>query len=434
MKSSSFARSLELAKLVTQVGLKELRSGDLKSRYDQAVLIAKSLSQLKGAAMKVGQLLSLDLDNYFPPEAIEILSQLQNAAVAHPYEEIERILRAELPQEKRDLLTQISRVPIGVASMGQVHKARYQGREVALKVQYSAVETSVESDLKILKTIAASFCQVTGRKMDLEPLFKEFRTMLEQELNYELEAGYQGQFKNKILKLNESGNYHFRVPSVVQELSTKKVLVTDFEEGVTFRSWLNSKPSQEDKDRVASAMLDLYFHEFFEWGLVQTDPNWGNFLIDAKRPDLSICLLDFGASRTYSSEFVQTYISLLECASEKRSSDLREIAINFGLMDRRESEAAFQVFEDLLSTAIKPFFIGNSGAAYFDFSDKEHALNSQNAGKALAGELVYSPPPYALIFLHRKLAGVYSILKSLEVRLDISPYWQMMRDLSKGAR
>lgn len=88
MKSSTFSRAIELAALAARVGLKEARSGSLKSRLEQATLIVNSLSNLKGAAMKAGQLLSLDLEQYFPPEAIEILSQLQKSAVAQPFEEI----------------------------------------------------------------------------------------------------------------------------------------------------------------------------------------------------------------------------------------------------------------------------------------------------------------------------------------------------------
>ena len=99
-------------------------------------------------------------------------------------------------------------------------------------------------------------------------------------------------------------------------------------------------------------------------------------------------------------------------------------------MDPRESASAFDAFEEMLSAAIKPFFVKKSGLGKFDFSDKNHNIESQNAAKNLADELVFSPPPYELIFLHRKLAGVYSILKSLDVQLDISSYWQKMTDLS----
>lgn len=431
MKSKGISRTFELLKLAARVGIKELQSGDFNSRIEQAVLIAKSLSQLKGAAMKVGQLLSLDLDDYFPPEAVEILSQLQNAAASRPFEEIERVINSEIKGPNRKLITDISRSPLGVASIGQVHKARMSQRDIVLKVQYPKVAESIDSDLKILKTLATSFCQLSGRKMNLDDLFKEFKFILDQELDYRLEAGFQREFSEKVINLNQTSACQFRVPEVFQELSGRKVLAMSFEPGLTFRHWLNQNPTKRDKDQVALAILDLYFHEFFEWGLVQTDPNWGNFLIHTKNSEMGITLLDFGATRRYSAEFVKRYIALLDLASQRSPKAFRELAIDMAFIDSRESEAAFLAFEEMLKTAIKPFFKQSSGSTFFDFSDRNHTKESQTAMKALSRELVYSPPPYSIVFLHRKLAGVYSILKSLEVKLDISPYWQMMNDLSK---
>ncbi len=432
MKSSTFSRSLELAKLVAKVGLTELRSGNVKSRFDQAVLIANSLSGLKGAAMKAGQLLSLDLDNYFPPEAIEILSQLQNAAVSHPFAEIDAVLTKELSPQQKAKLKNMSLGPIGVASIAQVHKAKYDNQDVVLKVQYPGVADSIDSDLKILKTVAVSFCQLTGRKMNLDPLFQEFRTILNQEVDYIAEAGFQRLYKEHIEKLNATGPYRYRVPKIIDEMSTQHVLTMGLESGSSLRTWVSTKPNADQRQELACAVLDLYFHEFFQWGLVQTDPNWGNFLVDTKDSQLTLVLLDFGATRRYEPEFIKNYILLLNLAAEKKSAALKEHAIEFGLIDRRESPAAFKALEVMLSTAIKPFFTKISGATSFDFSDKNHAVDSQNAAKSLSDELVYSAPPYKLMFLHRKLAGVYSILKSLEVKLDISSYWQKMTDLSEG--
>lgn len=429
MKSSTMARTFELAKLAAKIGVKELWSGDFNSRMEQAVLIAKSLSHLKGAAMKMGQLLSLELDNYFPPEAVKILSQLQNAAIAHPYDQIEKVIQSEWSQKQRKSIQSLSREPIAVASIGQVHKAQYLGRDIVLKVQLANLANSVESDLKILKTLATSFCRITGRKMNLHPLFKEIRTVLEQELDYVAEAEFQTEFRRKIVKINTKENYTYRVPEVIPELSTKKILAMNFEPGLTFRQWLYSNPSRAKKNLLARAMLDLYFREFFEWGLVQTDPNGANFLIDENGLGLSICLLDFGATRKYSRKFIQNYIKLLDFTSTNQSRQLRTLSIEMGLMDPRESDSAFKAFEETLKMAIRPFFIHASGGTpYFDFSDKSHGLASQAATRALASELVYSPPPHSIIFLHRKLAGVYSILKSLEVQIDISSYWQMMKD------
>jgi aarF domain-containing kinase len=444
MKTSTFARTVELARLAASLGLKEMRSGNLKSRVEQATLIAKSLSNLKGAAMKAGQLLSLDLDHYFPPEAIEILSQLQNAATAQPFDVMEAALKRELSAEQLKSISNIDPTPIGVASIGQVHRARIQGagpkstndstKDIVLKIQFPGVEDSIEADLKILKTIAVSFCQLTGRQMDLGPLFAEFKRILEQEVNYEKEAHFQNQYASFVLGLEENrkstSGFSLQVPALESELCAKKVIAMEFKKGVPLRNWIASQPPLEKRKMLATAILDLYFHEFFEWGFVQTDPNWANFLIDESSSTPKLIILDFGAVRQYPREFIQNYIQLLEFASQGDSARLKKHAIDFGLIDARESASAFTAFEEVIKTAIRPFFVNDGESSIFDFSNQQHVINSNNASKVLSAELIYSPPPYNLVFLHRKLAGVYSILKSLEVKLDISGYWQKMRDLS----
>lgn len=430
MKSSKLGRSLELAKMVAQVGFKELRSGNMKSRFDQAVLIANSLSKLKGAAMKAGQILSLDLNHYFPPEAIEILSQLQNAAIAQPFESIEAILKSELGENKFSKIENLIPTPLGVASIGQVHRARLDGRDMVFKVQYPGVADSIDSDLKILKTIASSFCQITGRRMNLEPLFKEFRTLLEQELDYKKEAQFQKEYRSLIAGISTAPDFSYLVPEIIDEMSTERVLAMSYESGKTLRQWISEKHPMKEREVLAYAILDLYFHEFFEWGLVQTDPNWANFFVDENGAQTNLVVLDFGATRKYSGEFIQNYIQLLQFTADKKSVELRKHAIEFGLIDPRESAAAFEAFEAMLTTAIRPFFAVDLDSTHFDFSNQDHSLNSQQTAKNLADELVYSPPPYSLVFLHRKLAGVYSILKALGVQLDVSSYWNKMTQLA----
>jgi aarF domain-containing kinase len=432
VKSSIFGRSIELARLAARVGIREFRSGDLKSRIEQAVLIANSLSRLKGAAMKAGQLLSLDLNNYFPPEAIQILSQLQNQATAQPFDQMQGIVKKQLGASNFKKLSEISNSPIGIASIGQVHRARYNDQDIVLKVQYPGVADSIDSDLKILKILASSFCQMTGRKMNLDPLFQEFRNVLSQEVDYLSEAKLQTEYSARIEKIRSDTGFHFHVPRVIDELSTAHVLAMTFEQGSTLKTWIGSNPSQVKRDAMAHAILDLYFHEFFDWGLVQTDPNWANFLVRDIGDKLELILLDFGATRRYSQDFIRDYILLLHLSANGDSEALKEHAIQFGLLDKRESKEAFFAFQQVLATATKPFFTAKAGQQKFDFSDPQHAINSANAAKDLAELLVFSPPPYGLAFLHRKLGGVYSVLKSLEVKLDISGYWEKMSNYSKN--
>ncbi len=196
----------------------------------------------------------------------------------------------------------------------------------------------------------------------------------------------------------------------------------DYQSGELLRRWMLKETRQELRERLAHGVLNLYFHEFFEWGLVQTDPNQANFLIREEGEVLNLVLLDFGATRKYSREFIKNYVKLLEITGEGDKQKLRKQVIEFGLLDPRESDEAFESMQTVLTVAVKPFF----RSAPFDFSDESHARNSQQSSRELASKLKYSPPPHDLVFLHRKLGGVYAVLKTLGVTIDVSPYWQKM--------
>lgn len=428
LKFTQTARALELAKMAAKIGLKEMRSGDLQSRVEQAMIIADGLSRLKGAAMKAGQLLSLELVEYFPAEAFEVLSRLQNSAHAVDFSTIENTLRGQYTSEQFAKLDSISRVPTGAASIGQVHQAVYRGQPVALKIQYAEVSSSIEADLKILKTVAKAFCNLTGREMDLNKLFEEFRYVLSQEVDYVKEAELQKMYSSVANKMQMDG-VQLVIPEVIEEMCTQKVLCMSWEHGEPLRAWMKNNPSQQDRHKIAHAFLSLYFHEFFKWGIVQTDPNWGNFLVRENEAGLQLVLLDFGATKTYGSEFVKSYIELLKTAAESDLEKLKQTATDFGLIDPRESEEAYQALFQMLQVAVRPFF-SNSGslnsASSFDFADESHNKNSQMAARELTMKLKYSPPPHQLIFLHRKLGGIYSILKNLKVTMDVSFYWKQM--------
>lgn len=429
MKTSSFSRSIELLKIASKVGLKEALSGNLKSRIDQAIIIAEGLSNLKGAAMKAGQLLSLELADYFPKEAVDIISKLNSSASYVDFSKIELILKNELGLKKYKSINSIHTIPIGSASIGQVHKAEYQGHSIAIKVQYPNVANSIESDVKILKRIAKSFCTLTGRNMDLTPLFNEFSYILSQEVNYLKEAELQMRYFHSIAKINLPINIKYIVPKVIPKLSTEKVLTMTWQNGIPLKEWIEKNNSLTKREAVAHGFLNLYFNEFFSWGLVQTDPNYGNFLINEIDDCIEIILLDFGAVKEYSNTFIQNYITLLNLVSQDDKKSLYSHAIDFEIIDKRESEEAFEALYHVLKVAVRPFFSKKTNEdthSLFDFSDAEHNKNSNQAAKELSKVLKYSPPPYNLIFLHRKLAGIYSILKKLGVTLDVSSYWQQM--------
>lgn len=430
MKKSAFTRSLELAKMAAQIGLKEARSGDLKSRLEQAKIIAEGLSQMKGAAMKAGQLLSIEIGDYFPKEAQEILSVLQNAAAPESAKDIQRTLEQELGARYFDELKQFDVVSTASASIGQVHRARFRDQDVAIKVQYRGVAESVDSDIAILKKIAGALCLLTGRQMDLNPLFEEFKLVLTQEVDYLKEADYQMRYFKNIETINGRNAFYYRVPQVFTELSTERVLVMGWQEGVTLKKWIEKNPSREKREHVAHALLNLYCHEFFDWGLVQTDPNFANFLVHEINNNIEIVLLDFGATREYEKEFVRSYIELLRVAATGDDAQLIKESVRFGLIDQRESEAGFQAFTKLMRVAIRPFFNQNGElsktGSTFQFADENYAQLSRQVVRDLTSALKYSPPPYKLIFLHRKLGGLFAILKNLNIEMDVTEYWRRM--------
>lgn len=194
-KTGVFGRSLSLLSMAAKVGSKELLnravskipSEQAKVRVEQALIIAEHLSQLKGAAMKAGQLLSLDASDFLPEEAIEILSKLQSDAKPYDTEILKKVLIKELGNEKFKHLENFSKSPAGVASIGQVHKASLQGKDVAVKIQYPKIAESINSDLLVLKKVAQSFVTLSGKNIPLNDIFDEFKSVLINETNYEME-------------------------------------------------------------------------------------------------------------------------------------------------------------------------------------------------------------------------------------------------------
>jgi aarF domain-containing kinase len=414
-KTSRFLRSAELLKTAAKIGARELLSSSPSSRIAQAKAIVESLSQLKGAAMKAGQLLSLELDDYFPPEAIEILSVLQKAADPHPFSDINAVVNKELSKEQREKIKFLNEKPMASASIGQIHRAKVDGKDVVLKIQYAGVENSIDSDLKILKNLFKSLAALTGRKMDLDPMFAEFKSVLEDEVNFLKEMAYLQKYKTRAGELGKA----FHLPTVYPDLSTKKVLTMSFEEGLSLKDWLVTKPSLKKREELAHLMLNLFVHEFFKWGLVQTDPNFGNFLIRDEGENIILVLLDFGATKEYSPQLISDYQKFLKSVETFQAQTVIQEAIRFGLIDPRESSETQGALLELIFLAAQP--IKNPGA--FEFNDKEFLVKAQDIGRRFTAGLKYSAPPHKIMFLHRKLGGLYSFLKKLDVAIDIGPYW-----------
>ena len=396
--------------------VEKLRASELTARIEQARLMVDSLGRLKGALMKAGQLLSIDASDVLPPEATAILAQLQAGAEPVDFEILRGVLVEELGPDWGRAFDRFDTRPAASASIGQVHRATSDGVPVAVKIQYPTVRESVDSDLDVLQKLASGWLTVSRSKIDLAGVFEELRGILHREADYRLELASQLSFAQLV-----EHDSSFIVPRSLPRLSSTRVHTMTWEEGEPLGKWLQAAPPHADRLWLAQLLLELYCLEFFEWGLVQTDPNFGNFLVRSKARQL--VLLDFGATLAFEPDFRQGYVRLLRVVASGNVSRIGDEGVQFGLIDARESRETRELFAQFLTVASEPFAPGRQP---FAFRDTDYAERSRDIGQRFVRSLKFSPPPRRLLFLHRKLGGIFQLLKRLDLELDLRPYWDRL--------
>jgi aarF domain-containing kinase len=412
-----WSRGSKLVGIASKVAMNEITSrvknwedekSKIAAKVELAQNIVKTMSELKGASMKVGQLLSMDLGEYFPPEVIKVLENLHQNSTFLPFETIKDILKEELG-EKFNELSDISEIPLAAASIGQVHSAKLNEKMVVIKIQYPDVAASIPSDLKLLKVLLKNFILIQGKEFDLDPFFNEIQEVLTKETDYKNEELmlrlYKESFKDS----------KFIIPAVYPEFSTSKIICMDFIEGKSFKDWLPTSLLGE-RMRLAEQLMHLYLDEFFIHGLVQTDPNPGNFLIT---PENQMALLDFGAVKQYDRSFIDGYRKILIAAFEKDKNKVLEESELLGFIDPRESMEIKTIYLEMMELLAAPF----RQEIPFDFTDRQFFEESQKLSWHLVKKCKYSPPPKDLLFLHRKLGGVFFLIKKLDAKIILKTYW-----------
>ena len=394
----------------------KLRASELAARIEQARLMVDSLGRLKGALMKAGQLLSIDASDLLPPEAMAILATLQGGAEAVDFETLRGVLVEELGQDWAQAFDSFDERASASASIGQVHRGVVGGAPVAVKVQYPGVRESIDSDLDVLQKLGSGWTAVSRRNIDLNGLFEELRMLLHREADYRHELSSQGRFASLV-----EGDPRFVVPRSLPQLSAIRVHTMSWEEGEPLGQWLQQARPREQRLWLAQTLLDLYCSEFFRWGLVQTDPNFGNFLVRAQARQL--VLIDFGATLEFDREFRQGYVRLLRAVATGEAGRIADEGVAFGLIDPRESRDTRGLFAEFLKTAVEPFDVARQP---FAFRDAGYAERSSDVSRRFIRSLEFSPPPRRLLFLHRKLGGIFQLLRRLELELDLRPYWEQM--------
>jgi predicted unusual protein kinase regulating ubiquinone biosynthesis (AarF/ABC1/UbiB family) len=402
----------------------------------EAEKLAEALGSLKGSVMKAGQMLSLYAQYFLPPEAVQVLAGLQDDTAPVDWSVIEPVLRRALGRERLAEL-EIDETPLAAASLGQAHRARRRsdGAELVLKVQYPGVADAIESDITTLSRLLG-MTRLAPRGLDLTPVFNEVREMLHREVDYAHEARFTQEFAERL-----SGDPRFVVPTIYPEYSTDMLLTMSYESGLSIRAPEVDALPQARRNDLAAAFMELFLTEFFDWGMVQTDPHFGNYRIRLQpgQPP-KLVLLDFGATRVFGRGFIDGYRRILSGALIGPREELYEGARQIGLMSERFPPQVMEAFAELIELIMEPFReAGEPGArpqlmnadGAYRFADSD--LLPRAAQKAARNSLsrYFRVPPREIVFLHRRLAGAFMACGALRAELAARPL--LLQFLQSGA-
>lgn len=382
------------------------------------------LSRMRGAALKLGQMMSLQDSRMLPAPIAEVLQRVQDNADYMPPSQRDQVLASNLGSDWRSLFSSFDDKPIAAASIGQVHRAVLASNNlpVAVKVQYPGVAQSISSDLNNLSLLLTA-SRLLPKGLFLDKTIANARIELSWECDYEREARYQSAFA----RLLESETDTFTVPKVIHEACGPQVLTAEFMSGTGV-----TKPSlhlsQAQRDWIGTNILRLCLRELTDFRLMQTDPNWTNFLFNPATRKLE--LLDFGAAREFPARFVDPYVRTLLAASLGDRAAVRDHSVQLGYLTGAESAAMVTAHVDSVMTLAEPFRATAGPDSVYDFRDQTVTDRVRALIPVMIRERL-APPPEETYSLHRKLSGAFLLLAKLGSRVKCR---QMFVEATDGWR
>lgn len=376
--------------------------------------LASSLSRMRGAALKVGQMLSIQDERVIPPAILRALDRVRQRADVMPRSQLERVLRDAYGSEDwRDQIgvTEFDMQPIAAASIGQVHRGRIADEngkqvDVVFKVQYPGVARSIASDLSNLKRLI-SVANFVPDNFYIDEAIVAAREELTRECDYQLEAANQAQYRSILLQSSLADEFY--VPTVYTHASTPTVLVSEYVRGVP----IDTVSDTASKNRIARMLLKLTLAELFEFRFQQSDPNFANFFWDPQTQQMN--LIDFGAAREYSSQFLRDYLRLIEACARRDPDAVLSHSRTLGFLTGEESSIMNDAHIEASFLVGEPFHVDHIGG--YDFSTSDIPRRTAEAGKIML-KYRLTPPPKEAYSLHRRLSGAFLTCTRLGATVD----------------
>lgn len=384
---------------------------------DNARDIYNSLSELKGSALKVAQMMSMD-KNMLPTAYQDKFSMAQYSAPPLSFPLVVKTFQQYFKKAPSAIFDSFTKSAVNAASIGQVHKAMLGDRKLAVKIQYPGVASSVKSDLKLVRPFAVRMMNLNER--DLDHYMEEVEIKLLEETDYHLEVKRSMEISKACLHIP-----NLKFPTYYPELSSDRVITMDWMDGKVLKEFIKTDPSQAERNKVGQAMWDFYDYQIHNLRQVHADPHPGNFIINDKA---ELGVIDFGCVKEIPYEFYEPYFSLIRRDMLSADDTLMETFKQLQFIyddDTAEDQAYFSgVIKEMMGLLGQPFH-----QSTFDFGDDTYFQRIFQLGEVISESKKFRESTKARgardgLYINRTYFGLYNILNELKAEVNTTkPEW-----------